>query len=157
MLFVLFTFFSVKAQYRFAVGVNAGTTGKVKFDKSLSTDSLFYEVSLKVITPKYLHIDLLAGKGKDYFTFTILSEYHKPVFYPLDFYLGLGAHAGSYKDSHWTDGAAHKKVIGGLDGVLGLQLTFRPIAFSVGTRAVYNLWPDDLFSWYKHAGLRICF
>lgn len=156
-LFILFTFFNVNAQYKFALGFSAGTSGKVYFNKAPNSDSVFYEFSIKTLTKKYLFLDLAGGLGKDYYSFTVMSEYHKPVFYPVDFYLGLGIHAGTYKESHWNDGAAHKKTIAGMDGVLGLQLTLRPIAFSISTRPVYNLYPDDAFFWLKQVSTRICF
>jgi hypothetical protein len=157
MLLVLFTFFNVKAQYKFAFGATVSTPAKITFDKPPNTDSLVYEVSFKTITAKYLFVDLSGSFAKDYNTFTILSEYHMPVFYPLDFYLGLGAHIGAYKASHWTDNAVHKKTIAGFDGVAGLQVTIRPIAISISTKPVYNLYPDDAFFWLKQVGARICF
>ncbi|MFT3846022.1 MAG: hypothetical protein QM725_13285 [Lacibacter sp.] len=153
----LFAFFNVNAQYKFAIGASAGTTGKVYYNKTPHPDSVVYELSIKALTKKYLFVDIIGGIGKDYYNFTILSEYHKPVFYPVDLYLGLGVHAGAYKASHWSDDAAHKKTIAGFDGVLGLQLTLRPIAFSISTRPVYNLYPDDAFFWLKQVSARICF
>lgn len=155
--FALLISISGIAQYRFAVGVNVGTTGKIKFDKAPNADSVIYELSIKILNQKYLHTVVTGAMGKDYFIGSLMSELHKPVFYPLDFYIGLGIHAGSYNNSHWNDGAAHKKTIGGLNGVVGLQLTVRPVAFSVGTKPFYNLWPDDRFYWMNHAGLSICF
>jgi hypothetical protein len=86
-----------------------------------------------------------------------MKEVHHPIFYPIDWYLGLGANMGLWNKNHWNDGATHDNTFAGLDGSLGLQMTLFPISFSVGIRPVYMLYGGDQFYWLKQIGVRICF
>jgi hypothetical protein len=154
---LVLSFFGVNAQYRGGIGVYAGTPAKFSSTDFPVKDSLVYELSIKVFDKENSCYDIIGGLGKDYFNFTLMKEIHNTITYPVDWYLGLGAHVGSWKDNHWNDGAEHKKMFGGVDGTFGLQITFFPFAFTVGMRPSYTLFGGDQFFWYKQVGLRICF
>lgn len=150
--FILLLFvFQANAQYKIGIGGYYNTT---------SSNSSSYELSIKYLTGKYDCYDLIAGYGKEKMSFTIMKELHIPLFYPVDFYWGLGTHGGLWNDYHYTSHGqeiANDNFFWGLDGTTGLQLTVMPFAVSVGVRPVWNLLDGDDICWQRQIALRFCF
>lgn len=148
----------LKAQYVIGIGTNVGTAAaSIKTKDFLNQNDLIYEVSLKAFTQADRGYDIIGSSGKDYMNFTLLSEVHRPVFYPINWYIGIGGNIGVWKDNHWADEAKHDNTFAGLDGSFGFQCTLFPISFNVGVRPVYLLYGGDQFYLVKQIGLRICF
>ena len=150
-------FLQSNAQYRAGIGTYVSSSSIMSSPNFPSKDSLAYELSIKVFATENSCYDIIGGIGKDYYRITLMKELHRSIFYPVDMYLGLGAHMGSWNKNHWTDGAKHNNMFAGIDGTFGLQITFFPIALSVGYRPVYDLMGGDKLSWFKQVGLHICF
>jgi hypothetical protein len=144
--------FYAKAQYKIGIGGYYNTTSN-----NLSS----YELSVKYLTDKYNCYDFIAGYGKEKKSLTIMKELHFPLFYPVDFYWGLGAHGGLWNDYHYTrlrQEITNDNFFWGFDGTVGLQLTVMPFAVSVGVRPVWDLLNgDNDIYWQRQIALRICF
>jgi hypothetical protein len=145
------------AQYKVGIGCYLNTRSPFSSPDFPETNLNSYEITIKAIFPDYSCWDFIGGLGNDYINFTLMKEVHRQLFYPVDLYVGLGAHVGKWKDNHWNDLAEHKKLFGGLDGTFGLQFTFMPISISLGWRPVYSFLGDNQFYWLKQVGIRVCF
>ena len=152
-----FFFLQSNAQYRAGIGAYVSCSSKMSSPNFPSKDSLAYELTFKVFATENSCYDIIGGIGHDYFRFTLMKELHHTIAYPVDWFMGLGAHMGSWNKNHWSDAAKHNNMFAGLDGTFGLQVTFFPIAFSVGYRPVYDLYGGNQLSWFKQVGLHICF
>lgn len=148
----------LKAQYVGGFGVNVNSTGTVYPIDSIHTGDLIYELSLRVFESSNRSYDIMFGKGKDFYNFTVMKEVHNVLFYPVDWYIGLGLHGGLWSKNHWNDGLEHtNKTFFGVDGMAGLQFTFAPIAISVGVKPYYNFYGGEQFYWMKQVSLRLVF
>lgn len=147
-----------KAQYVGAFGVNVNSTGKIYPVNSIHSEDLVYELSLRVFENPTHCYDIMAGKGSDFYNFTIMKEVHNILFYPIDWSMGLGLHGGLWSKNHWDDGQEHSNnMFFGLDGMVGLQCTLAPIAFSVGVKPYYNFYGGEEFYWMKQVSVRFVF
>jgi len=156
-LLLCIVFSPLKAQYVAGIGAYVSTATPVNSKEFKNQTDFVYEFSFKAFTQADKCFDIIGGVGKDYYNFTLLAEVHHPIFYPIDWYIGVGGNVGLWKQSHWNDGAKHDNTFAGLDGSLGLQCTIFPFSFNIGVRPVYTLYGGDQLYWLKQVGVRICF
>lgn len=157
--FLLLMFFSqANAQYKFGIG---GYFNSTPIPNSTKPDASSYDFSMKFVFDDYSCYDMIFGfQPEDNFHFTIMKEVHRQLFYPVDFYIGLGIHLGSWNSKHFTSQdlpLPENKMFAGLSGSLGLQFTLMPFAVSVGWRPVWDLVGGDRFDFVKQLGVRYCF
>ncbi|MDD3688108.1 MAG: hypothetical protein PHE56_15270 [Bacteroidales bacterium] len=152
-LFLIYCSTFTFAQYQVGLGFFFNTVSPLKTGEFASSGTNSIDFSIKMTLPDYQCWDIIAGKSKDYFQFSIMKEVHRQMFYPVDFYIGLGIYAGVWNKNYLIFNPT-SKYFGGLDGSVGLQFTLLPISFSVGWRPVWSFLGADSFIWVKQVGIR---
>ena len=141
------------AQYQVGFGFYLNTISPLKTGEFAQPGTNSFELSLKAVLPDYQCWDFVGGWGKDYFRFSLIKEVHRQLFYPVDFYIGLGFHVGIWNKKYLSMNPVNK-LYGGLDGNFGLQFSLLPVSFSFGWRPVWSFLGTDNFSWIKQVGIR---
>ncbi|MBN2776149.1 MAG: hypothetical protein JXR36_00810 [Bacteroidales bacterium] len=155
-LLMLLCSITLVSQYQVGGGFYFNTISQIKSEEFLLNGTNSVDLSLKFTTEDYQCYDIFVGKRSDNFHFSVLKEVHRQLFYPVDFYLGLGMYICKW-DRSFLDSNPINSIAAGIDGSLGIQLYFKPIAFSIGFRPVWTfLWTDQFF-WDKQIGIRICY
>lgn len=144
------------SQYQVGGGFYLNTTSKVNSEEFFLKGTNSVDLSLKFTTEDYQCYEIFFGKRSDSFQYSVLKEVYRQLFYPVDFYLGLGIYLRKW-DKSFLDLNPINSLAAGIDGSFGLQFYIKPIAFSIGFRPIWTfLWTDQFF-WDKQIGIRICY
>ncbi len=144
------------AQYQVGLGFYLNTTTKFSSPEFPDPTLNSFEFSVKMVLPDYTTYDFIGGRAQDYFSFTLMKEVHRQMFYPVDFFIGLGLHVSGWRKTYSAFNP-DKRMFGGIDGSFGLQFSLLPVAVSVGFRPVWSFLGADQLIMLKQVGIRYCF
>lgn len=134
----------------------AGTTATAQSYKSAFGARLGYEngITLKHFLAPQSAVEGILSFSDHYFNITGMYEYQQPLKDApgLDWFLGLGAHAGSIYTKEYD---AERRLLAGIDIIGGVEYTFptAPFVVTLDWKPSFNL--STAYNNYWYAGLAL--
>lgn len=116
---LMFALVGQSQDYRWAIGIRAGSPQGITFKKSLGGSNAFEGI-----------LDFRSNG----FLATGLFETHKPFLSEpgLSWFYGAGAHFGTWSDNALFFNGNDNGYVIGADGILGIEYTFQSLPFNIG-------------------------